>query len=589
MKPAILIAFLGYGSSCLALLFDIGLPHRFWHPLFMWNETSFLFEVFWCVVLYFTVTVIEISPTFLDKVGMSSSARFLHKIAGGIVLLGISLSCLHHSSLGSLFLVTPQRLHALWYSPLLPVFFFTSAVGAGLMVVVLARVVCTRWYDPDSVSEPVPAELSASMCSVDGTTVDKTPESIRARDLPMLTGIATIACCVLSLYLVVKLIDLFASGDWNVFLRGEWECYLFGIELVISVLIPVTLVAIPRTRYSPTWLGTAAFSAALGLALNRLDVGIFGYFRDARAVYFPSLLEWALSLGVIAGAILVFMLCVEYFPFFGRAFKEQPNVLGGTKGVFGNVLRTPDLVLRGGLYRLTLIAVFVIPLAWLVLYPPYTQSQAPDFLIKPSLGLDDLRATLKIDGNRGGVFTVFPHSEHQDRLGGESSCGNCHHISLPGDKSTPCSRCHRDLIEETLIFDHTLHLRTVAAEEELSGWHPENHSCRECHIGTEPKSQTSAKPCLECHESDMAVRSEIEFDSDLRYAPGFEYAMHETCISCHETEARKLNRAGLAECSNCHRTLRPRSDASHMVWSGVRIFPREAQNGHRKTDFRATR
>ena len=54
MKPAILVAFLGYGCSMLALLFDIGLPHRFWHPITMWNEHSFLFEVFWCVLLYFT-------------------------------------------------------------------------------------------------------------------------------------------------------------------------------------------------------------------------------------------------------------------------------------------------------------------------------------------------------------------------------------------------------------------------------------------------------------------------------------------------------------------------------------------------------
>ena len=54
VKPAILIAFLGYGSSVFALILDIGLPHRIWHPLVMWNEHSFLFEVAWCVMLYFT-------------------------------------------------------------------------------------------------------------------------------------------------------------------------------------------------------------------------------------------------------------------------------------------------------------------------------------------------------------------------------------------------------------------------------------------------------------------------------------------------------------------------------------------------------
>jgi Ni/Fe-hydrogenase subunit HybB-like protein len=67
MKPAILVAFLGYGCSCAALMFDIGLPWRFWHPFFMWNEHSFLFEVFWCVMLYFTVTAIELAPMVLEK------------------------------------------------------------------------------------------------------------------------------------------------------------------------------------------------------------------------------------------------------------------------------------------------------------------------------------------------------------------------------------------------------------------------------------------------------------------------------------------------------------------------------------------
>ena len=123
LKPAILVAFLGYGCSCTALLFDIGLPQRFWHPIFMWNMHSFLFEVFWCVLLYFTVTAIELLPVIIERFRTEKIVRWLHRIAFGVVVVGISLSSLHHSSLGSLFLVTPLRLHSLWYSSLLPVFF----------------------------------------------------------------------------------------------------------------------------------------------------------------------------------------------------------------------------------------------------------------------------------------------------------------------------------------------------------------------------------------------------------------------------------------------------------------------------------
>ena len=116
LRPAILIAFLGYGSSCFALFLDIGMPHRIWHAIVYWNEHSFLFEVAWCEMLYFTVTILELSPTFLERMGLGRVAGFLHRIAFGIVVTGIALSSLHHSSLGSLFLVTPQRLHPLWIS-----------------------------------------------------------------------------------------------------------------------------------------------------------------------------------------------------------------------------------------------------------------------------------------------------------------------------------------------------------------------------------------------------------------------------------------------------------------------------------------
>ena len=83
VKPAILVAFLGYGSSCFALLLDIGLPHRIWHPILMWNGHSFLFEVAWCVMLYFTVTMVELSPTVLERLRLERPAKFLHRIAFG--------------------------------------------------------------------------------------------------------------------------------------------------------------------------------------------------------------------------------------------------------------------------------------------------------------------------------------------------------------------------------------------------------------------------------------------------------------------------------------------------------------------------
>jgi Ni/Fe-hydrogenase subunit HybB-like protein len=88
LRPAILIAFLGYGSSCFALLLDIGLPHRIWHPLFYWNEHSFLFEVAWCVMLYFSITVVEV--VVMAAKGMPDER--LSRVADRTTLLTIELS-----------------------------------------------------------------------------------------------------------------------------------------------------------------------------------------------------------------------------------------------------------------------------------------------------------------------------------------------------------------------------------------------------------------------------------------------------------------------------------------------------------------
>ncbi len=558
VKPAILIAFLGYGSSCFALLFDIGLPQRFWHPILMWNETSFLFEVFWCVLLYFTITAIETSPTILERWGFRKSTKRLHLIAPYIVFFGISLSCLHHSSLGSLFLVTPQRLHPLWYSSLLPIFFFTSAVGGGLLVVVLAMLFYARWYAPEPIYGTAQDSQSPVICGLNPKVAGPAAKHNPGREMPTLTGLASISGFVLAVYLLFKVADLVFSGKMEVLFRGTWESWLYVAELLIAAVIPILLVAIPQTRTSPKWLALAAWSAVVGLALNRLDVGIFGYFRDARAVYFPSLLEWALSLGVVAGGVLVFMFCVENFPFFDEDWRKRSEPLMIQGGILRNPLRIPHTILRKDLHRMTLIAVFIIPLAWIMLYPPYTQSRDQLRFVEASLGLDPLRSTLKIDGNRTGLFTEFPHADHQKRLGEESSCGNCHHISLPDDRSTPCSRCHKRMVDETKIFDHFRHMEAVAIEEELAGWFPENHSCSVCHTAGQAKSSAGAESCFECHDQNMSIAQHPKHGQDFKYAPSFQTAMHKTCITCHKEEAERVNRPHLADCSTCHESIRSR-------------------------------
>ncbi len=558
MKPAILIAFLGYGCSCLALLFDIGLPHRFWHPVVMWNINSFLFEVFWCVMLYFTVTAIELAPVLFERFRAERIAHALHKAAFVVVVIGISLSSLHHSSLGSLFLVTPQRLHSLWYTPWLPLLFIISAMGAGLMVVVLAKLIWARWYDPASILGPNTGQQIPLIRIDNGSPAVSFSRGPEGPEMPHVRAMASIAAGILGLYLVLKIADLFLHGGWPALTVGTWESWLYSAELILTAILPVLLVIIPKSRYSPAGIGLAAASAAIGLALNRLDVGIFGYIRDAGAVYFPSLIEWAVGMGVVAAAGIFFLFLSENLPIFGPIRGSVDGRPGLFRLTYGSLSQLWQTALTDNLHRVTLIAVFVIPAAFVLMYPPFHSDSTSVGTVRPARGIDAERTILFIDGNNDGVETIFAHADHQKRLGDSASCVKCHHVSMPGDRSTPCSRCHLRMNESYNIFNHEYHLSAVVEDKHITGLYPANFACRECHAGGNPETSQSAKNCLECHKEDMFPGGLPAADCDLMTANPFREAMHQTCIECHQKEAERVNKPRLADCQSCHQSLQPR-------------------------------
>ena len=549
VKPAILIAFLGYGSSCFALLFDIGLPYRFWHPLLMWNEHSFLFEVFWCVMLYFSVTFIELVPNILEKYNFKKTVRFLHKIAIGIVIIGISLSTLHHSSLGSLFLITPYRLFKLWYSPLLPLYFFISAAGCGIMFIILAKILYAKFYNPVSLFGKN-TNGKAPICSLNKNTESRLNKE-SGKDMPMLSSLSIIGASLLGIYLVLKIYDLFRLDLWSTLFAGSWESWLYTIELLLTAVLPILLVTIKRSRCLPYGLGTAAFSAAFGLALNRLDVGIIGYFRDAGTAYFPSLTEWALSIGVISAAALVFLFVAENFSIFDEQWKIYKINQGIFKASFDSISRVWQTTLQSGLRRTTIIGVIVVPIAFVLMYPQYKGKKGIN--VVPATGLNTTRSILIINSSKPGMNTEFPHLKHQDTLGKDKSCIQCHHMSLPNDKSTACSRCHRKMFQKTLIFNHEMHKVWVANKKQISGLHPENKTCSICHSPGLPKNINSAVGCMECHKEDMNVANVSSLPKQFLYADSYFNVMHKRCIGCHQEKKKEVNKPSLDQCSNCHK------------------------------------
>jgi Ni/Fe-hydrogenase subunit HybB-like protein len=148
LRTAVLVSFLGYMSVIAGMMYELGLPWRIWHPIFMWNRHSMLFEVSWCVMLYSTVLTLEFSPALVEKIPWKGvRAWYLkqqHRILIGLVLVGCVLSSLHQSFLGGLYLLTKGKLDPLWYTPYLTTLFYLSAIPAGLAVTVMALYLCVR-------------------------------------------------------------------------------------------------------------------------------------------------------------------------------------------------------------------------------------------------------------------------------------------------------------------------------------------------------------------------------------------------------------------------------------------------------------
>ena len=132
VRPAVLTAFTGYSLVMVVLIYDIGLPQHFWHPIVMWNHHSPMFEVSWCLMLYTTVLGVELSIPATEGLGWHRISGLLHKLCVVLAATGAVLSLLHQSSFGALFVLTPGKLNPIWYSTWMPYLFLLSAPAGGL-------------------------------------------------------------------------------------------------------------------------------------------------------------------------------------------------------------------------------------------------------------------------------------------------------------------------------------------------------------------------------------------------------------------------------------------------------------------------
>jgi len=287
VRPAVLTAFLGYVFAVLGLLCDLGRPWNLPIPMFAsFGTTSVMFEVGWCVCLYTTVLALEFAPQAFEWLGLRRARTVLVKLTLVLTVAAVMLSTLHQSSLGALFLLAPNKVHPLWYSAFLPIYFFISAIVAGISMVIVESALSHRAFR-SRVDHRV---------NLDRLTI----------------GLARAAAVVLFAYFFLKLQGLADGGHWALLTTGWGAWYL--LEIVGFVLLPSLLFAHgARTRRVALVRWTAAWTV-LGIVVNRLNVSVIAMNWNAAQPYVPSWMEIVTSITLVTMGVQAFRWIVNRMP-----------------------------------------------------------------------------------------------------------------------------------------------------------------------------------------------------------------------------------------------------------------------------------
>jgi Ni/Fe-hydrogenase subunit HybB-like protein len=306
LRAAVLVSFLGYSSVIAGMMYELGLPWRIWHPIFMWNRASMLFEISWCVMLYSTVLALEFSPALVEKIpwiGLRTwYLRWHHEILVGLVMAGVVLSSLHQSFLGGLYLLTKGKLDPLWYSPYLTTLFYLSAIPAGLAVTVMALYLSVR-------------SLNVKL------------------DPNVLSEVGRVIAPLLALYGIFRAVDLSKNGALPYLWMWREETLSFWLEIGLFVIAPLVLLNLPKVRNNPQSLYWTCATVVGGFMANRLNVSITGLQSSSGVYYVPKWTEFAATLLVLTCAVLVFRYAVIYLDILPKnAHKIPPQLRWTIKG-----------------------------------------------------------------------------------------------------------------------------------------------------------------------------------------------------------------------------------------------------------------
>lgn len=332
-RSAVLMGLLSYSFVTVTLIADLGLPWHFYQLGMQSPEQSAMFEVSWCVGLYVTVLLLEFLPVPFERWGLEKAVDLWRRWSGAYVafalalfvyllsrqliyalltavlfsflawafrakgkkaepimlaIAAVTLSTMHQSSLGSLFLLMPDKLAPQWWSPVMPISFFLSSIAAGTSLIILVEMwIAKGWH--------------------------------RQLRIAQLAAMGKLSFLALAVYLLFRIGDMVLRGQFGKAFSGGLG-FLFAIEIGLGGILPLLLLARAELRRNPTILFMGALLTTLGIVLNRVNVVLLAMRLKGPmpqiqpASYSPSIFEWGISVGLIAATIFLFGLGARLVP-----------------------------------------------------------------------------------------------------------------------------------------------------------------------------------------------------------------------------------------------------------------------------------
>jgi Ni/Fe-hydrogenase subunit HybB-like protein len=289
VRVTVLNGFLAYVFYAGALLLDLGRPWNVINPIIGNNfgTSSVLFLVAWHFLLYMLAELIEFSPAIAEWLGAKRARKILSGMTIAAVIFGITLSTLHQSGLGALYLMAKEKIHPLWYSEFIPILFLISSIFAGLSMVIFEGSISQKVFFKQ-INE----------------------KNHKAHD-GIIHG-SKICTGAMFAYLFLQLMVFIHGKRWE--LINTPMGYWFLLEMIGFVILPMFLFFYSYRRRNIFTVKVAAVLTMLGIILNRLNVTVIGFRWDAATHYYPSWMEIVVTLAVIFTEIWIFRWIITRMP-----------------------------------------------------------------------------------------------------------------------------------------------------------------------------------------------------------------------------------------------------------------------------------